>query len=160
MPTICASQYILVDSDGHRYRQTYPNLNITVLTTITTAKQFNFTKDQFDYLIDNRVFNKLSWPKISTKNCVVIFDHSPLLKYLTVAEIINELDVVSTRYNPNTILLQSSLFFIDDRRLSDRFYNLVNIKIKNYVVEKFYYDTLTTKLMIQFKIKNFNVDTN
>ena len=157
---IVADQYLLVDCCGQQYCENYPDLNIITLETITTAKQFNFTKDQFDYLIDNRVFNKLSWPKISTKNCVVIFDHSPLFKYLTVAEIINELDVVSTRYNPNTILLQSSLFFIDDRRLSDRFYNLVNIKIKNYVVEKFYYDTLTTELMIQFKIKNFNVDTN
>lgn len=157
---IVADQYLLVDCHGQQYCKNYPDLNIITLETITTAKQFNFTKDQFDYLIDNQVFNKLSWPKISTKNCVVIFDYSPLLKYLTVTEIINELETVSERYSPNTMLLQSSLFFIDDDRLTDRFYNLANIQIKNYVVEKFYYDTCNTELIIQFKIKNFNANTN
>jgi hypothetical protein len=157
---IVADQYLLVDCRGQQYCKNYPDLDIITLETITTAKQFNFTKDQFDYLIDNRVFNKLGWPKISTKNCVVIFDRPPLLKYLTVAEIINELTTVSQRYNPNTILLQSSLFFIDDDRLKDRFYNLVDIQIKNYVIEKFYYDTHTTELIIQFKTKNVDADTN
>ena len=157
---IVADQYLLVDCRGQQYCKNYPDLDIITLETITTAKQFNFTKDQFDYLIDNRVFNKLRWPKISTENCVVIFDYSPLLKYLTVAEIINELETVSEQYSPNTILLQSSLIFIDDNRLTDRFYNLVDIQIKNYMVEKFYYDTNNTELMIQFEIKNSNADTN
>ena len=157
---IVADQYLLVDCRGQQYCKNYLDLNIVTLETITTVKQFSFTRDQFNYLIDNRVFNKLSWPKISTKNCVVIFDHSPLLKYLTVAEIINELTTVSEKYSPNTILLQSSLFFIDDNRLTDRFYNLVDIQLKNYVVEKFYYDTTVTELTIQFKIKKSNDNPN
>jgi hypothetical protein len=103
---------------------------------------------------------KRHWPKISTTDCAVIFDHSPVLKYLTVPEIINVLETVSDRYCPAIILLRSSLFFIDDCRVNDRFYNLVDIKIKNYVVEKFYYDTPTTELMIQFKIKHNNDNTN
>tara|TARA_R110000822_G_scaffold14173_8_gene50148 strand:+ start:1370 stop:1942 length:573 start_codon:yes stop_codon:yes gene_type:complete len=157
---IVADQYLLVDCRGQQYCKNYPDLNIITLETITTAKQFNFTKDQFNYLIDNQVFNKLNWPKISTKNCVVIFDYSPLLKYLTVLEIVNELEKVSVRYSPNTILLQSSLIFVDDHRLLDRFYNFVNIKIKNYMIEKFCYDTHTAELIIQFKIKNSNANTN
>ena len=157
---IPADQYLLVDCRGPEYCKKYPNLNIITLETMTTAKQFGLSRDQFNYLIDNRVFNKLSWPKISTKNCVIIFDHSILFKYLTVSEIVNELETVSDQYCPSIILLRSSLFFIDDNRLTDRFYNLVNIQIKNYVVEKFYYDTPTTELMIQFKIKNLNDNPN
>jgi hypothetical protein len=157
---IMADQYLLVDCRGQQYCKIYPELNIVTLETLSTAKQFGFTRDQFDYLIDNQIFNKLGWPKISTKNCVVIFDHSPLLKYLTVTELVNELNKVSQQYSPRTILLQSSLFFIDDSRLKDRFYNLVDIKVNNYVVEKFYYDTQTIELIIQFKIKNVNADTN
>jgi hypothetical protein len=148
------SEYLLVDCNQAQYRKKYPNLNIVLLTTLSTAKQFNLSRDQFDYLIDNRIHNDLHWPKISTTSCAIIFDYSILLKYLTVPEIINVLETVSGQYSPTIILLRSSLFFIDDSRSVDRFYNLVDIKIDNYVIEKFYYDTLTTELMIQFKIKH------
>jgi hypothetical protein len=155
-----ASEYLLVDCDQEQYRKKYPNLNIVLLATLSTAKQFNLPREKFDYLIDNQIYNDLHWPKISTTDCAVIFDHSPVLKYLTVPEITNVLETVSSQYRPATILLQSSLFFIDDCRMTDRFYNLVNIKIENYVVEKFYYDTPSTELMIQFKIKNSHDNTH
>ena len=100
------------------------------MATLSTAKQFNLSREQFDYLIDNQIYNNLHWPKISTTNCAIIFDHSPVLKYLTVTEIINVLETVSDRYGPSIILLRSSLFFIDDCRANDRFYNLVDIKIE------------------------------
>lgn len=154
------TEYLVVDGRGDQYRKKYPNLNIVLLATITTAKQFNLSRDQFNYLIDNQVYNNLNWPKISTKNCAVIFDYAPLLKYLTVPEIVNALEMSSAQYQPDTILIQSSLFFIDDPRITDRFYNLVNIQLKNYVVEKFCYDTKTTELMIQFKIKKTYDHTN
>lgn len=153
-------EYLLVDCNQEQYCKKYPNLNIVVLATLSTAKQFNLSQEQFDYLIDNQIYNDLHWPKIPTTDCAVIFDHSPLLKYLTVTEIINVLETVSVQYCPATILLRSSLFFIDDCRMADRFYNLVDIKIENYVVEKFYYNTLTTELMIQFKIKHSYDNTN
>jgi hypothetical protein len=146
------SEYLLVDCNQEQYRKKYPNLDIVLLTTLSTAKQFNLSRDQFDYLIDNR--NDLHWPKIPTTSWAVIFDYSILLKYLTVPETINVLEDVSVHYSPAIILLRSSLFFIDDYRSVDRFYNLVDIKIDNYVIEKFYYDTPTTELMIQFKIKH------
>jgi hypothetical protein len=154
------TEYLLVDCDRSLYQKKYPNLNIVLLSTLSTAKQFNLDRTQFDYLIDNQVYNNLHWPKISTTNCAVMFDHSPMLKYLTVPEIITVMETVSTQYRPAIVLLRSSLFFIDDDRLADRFYNLVDIKIKNYIVEKFYYDTPTTELMIQFKIKNSHDNTN
>jgi hypothetical protein len=154
------TEYLLVDCNQEQYCKKYPNLNVVVLATLSTAKQFNLSREQFDYLVDNQIHNNLHWPKISTTNCAIIFDHSPVLKYLTVPEIINVLETVSDRYCPAIILLRSSLFFIDDCRVNDRFYNLVDIKIKNYVVEKFYYDTPTTELMIQFKIKHNNDNTN
>jgi hypothetical protein len=77
-----------------------------------------------------------------------------------VLEIVTELETVAKRYRPARILLQNSLLFIDDNRLQDRFYNLIDIQIKNYVIEKFYYDTATTELTIQFKIKNSDDNTN
>jgi hypothetical protein len=157
---LLVTEYLLVDCNQEQYCKKYPNLNIVLLTTLSTAKQFNLSRDQFDYLIDNQIYNNLHWPKIPTTNCAIIFDHSPVLKYLTVPEIINVLETVSDRYCPAIILLQSSLFFIDDCRVNDRFYNLVDIKIKNYVVEKFYYDTPTTELTIQFKIKHNNDNTD
>ena len=131
-----------------------------ILETLSTAKQFKLGQKQFDFLIDNQIYNNLTWPKINTNNCAVIFDQSPLLKYLTVAEITASLEKLADRYCPNTVLLQSSLFFIDDNRLGDRFYNLKDIQIKNYVVEKFYYDTTTAKLTMQFKIKKIYDNTN
>jgi hypothetical protein len=153
-------EYLLVDCDPEQYRKKYSNLNIVLLATLSTAKQFNLSRAQFDYLIDNQIYNNLHWPKIPTTTCAVIFDYSPLLKYLTVPEIITVLETISDRYRPAIILLRSSLFFIDDCRMADRFYNLVDIKIENYVVEKFYYDTPTTELMMQFKIKHSYDNTN
>jgi hypothetical protein len=153
-------EYLLVDCDQEQYRKKYPNLNIVLLATLSTAKQFNLSREQFNYLIDNQIYNDLHWPKIPTTNCAVIFDHSTVLKYLTVPEIITVLETISDRYCPAIIMLRSSLFFIDDCRMTDRFYNLVDIKIENYVVEKFYYDTLTTELTIQFKIKHNNDNTD
>jgi hypothetical protein len=157
---LLVSEYLLVDCDQEQYRKKYPNLNSVFLATLSTAKQFNLSREQFDYLIDNQIYNNLHWPKIPTTNCAIIFDHSLVLKYLTVPEIINVLETVADQYCPAIILLRSSLFFIDDCRVNDRFYNLVDIKIENYVVEKFYYDTPTTELMIQFKIKHNHDNTN
>jgi hypothetical protein len=157
---ISADQYLLIDCCGLAYRQKYSNLNTVVLETVTTAKQFKLAREQFDYLVDNRIHNNLTWPKINTTNCAVVFDHSPIFKYLTESEIVDALEKLADRYCPVTILIQSSLFFIDDSRLKDRFYNLATIQLKNYVVEKFYYDTQTTELMMQFKIKKTHDNTN
>lgn len=153
---ISADKYVLIDCRGQEYRLQYPDLDITVLETFLTAKQFKLSTDHFDYLIDNQIHNKIGWPKINfnaVDKCAIVFDHSPLLRYLTVSEIIESLQALSEKYCPYTILIKSSLFFIDDDRLKDRLCNLVNIQIKNYVVEKFYYDTQTTELLIQFKTK-------
>jgi len=158
--TVSAEQYLLIDCVGAEYRKKYPNLTIVAVETMTTVKQFKLTSDQFDYLIDNRVYNQLTWPRISTSCCAVIFNHSPLFKYFTVPEIVTELEAVYKKYNPNIILFQSSLLFIDDNRIQDRLYNLINIQIKDYVVEKFYYDTVTTELSIKFKIKSLYDSTN
>jgi hypothetical protein len=161
LPTICADQYVLVDCDGRQYCAQYPNLNITVLTTITTAKQFRLPRNQFDYLIDNQIFNSIKWPTLSIKNkCAVIFDYSPLIKYLTVPEIVTILETIANQYRPGVILIRSLLFFIDDDRMSDRFYNLINIKVDNYVVEKFCYDATSGEFLVQFKIKNVYDYTN
>ena len=158
LTAISADQYLLVDCRGNEYRQKYPDLNIVILETLSTAKQFKLERKHFDFLIDNQIYNDPTWPKINTNNCAVIFDWSPVFKYLTVSEIVMSLEKLADCYNPITILLQSSLFFIDDNRLGDRLHNLVDMQIKNYVVEKFYYDTVSTTLTIQFKIKKIYDD--
>jgi hypothetical protein len=153
LPAHGADQYLLIDCRGQDYKNKYPELDIVILETIFTAKQFQLGRDKFDYLIDSRTHNAPTWPKITTKNCMLVFDHSPILKYLTVEEISSVLESCTRMYQPSVVLLVSSLFFVDDDRMRDRLDGLVGIKIKNYVVEKFSYDTKKIELIIQFRLK-------
>lgn len=153
LASLSASQYVFADCRGYEYRQKYHDMNIVVLETLTTAQQFGLSRENFDYLIDNRAFNRIVWPKIKLQDCMVIFDHSPMLKYLTATEMVHTLESMAELYAPDKILLNSSLFFIDDERTVDRFYDLTRIRIKHYVVEIFYYDTQKTKLTMQFRAK-------
>lgn len=148
-----ADQYIIIDSNGMGYRKKYLDKNITLLVTITTAKQFKLTQKSFDKLIDNQIHNKINWPQLSTKDSVVIIDYSPLFKYLTISEINEALENMSVCYQPKKILFNANLAFIDDDRNADRFNNISKLSIAGYVVERFTYDSIVGRLRIDWKSK-------
>jgi hypothetical protein len=149
--TIPAENFVVVDAfRGQQYREKFPQAHIIVLETLSNAKQFRLQKNQFDYLIDSRIFNQISWPQLPKTNNVVILDQVPMLKYLTVQEIKDTLEAMCLRYHPGRVIFRSLVWFIDDDRLQERLDQLCMINIKNYVVKKFYYDTGPGTLEIDF----------
>jgi hypothetical protein len=142
---------ILVDCCGAHYRTQF-NKNIIVLETIETAKNFALTKVNFDQLIDNRSGTQIIWPTITDLMApVLIFDRSPMLKYLSLADLCNTVSDAAEKYQASVIVLRHHLFFVDDSRVVDRFYNFCNFKIKNYCIEKFSYDTKQLEYWIELR---------
>lgn len=133
---------ILVDSCGWYYQKFFPDADICSIEPLLTAHQFKLNSDQYDRLIDNQKDNaRLVWPSINCIADTVVFDRSPLLKYRTIEQIAELVSDMAKKYLPNRIILRSSLVFINDTRLCDRFYNFYKLRIANYVVEKFDYDS-------------------
>ena len=131
---------VVIDCCGSYYR-THFDKNVIVLETIKSAKEFGFAKNQFDKLIDNRDGQPTIWPILSVLAPVLIFDRSPMLKYLSMEDLCSAVSVAAEKYQAASIVIRHHLFFVDDSRLVDRFYNFCNFKIKNYCVAKFLYDT-------------------
>lgn len=144
---------LLIDCCGWHYKNWFTKNIIISLENIKTAKEYKLSTDKFDKLFDD----KGVWPKLSVKNPVVVLDRSPLLKYLTIEQLCSVLESLVSRYDPAVFVVRTSLLFVDDNRLVDRFYALSNIHIKNYVVEKFYYNV--EKLMLEIKFARvINID--
>jgi hypothetical protein len=141
---------VVIDCCGSHYR-THFDKNIIVLETIRSAKEFGFSKNQFDKLIDNRDGQPLTWPALSISAPVLIFDRSPMLKYLSLEDLCSTVSVAAEKYQAVSIVIRHHLFFVDDSRLVDRFYNFCNFKIKNYCVTQFLYDT--RQLTYSFELK-------
>ena len=151
LSTIPAGNFVVVDAyRGQQYREQFPQARITVLETLDNAKQFRLRKNQFDYLIDARNHNQISWPKMPRDNSVVILDQVLMLKYLTVQEIRDTLENMCTLYDPCRVIFRSFIWFIDDNRLQERLDQLCMIRLKNYVVKKFLYNTELGTLEIDF----------
>lgn len=142
---------VVIDCCGSYYRALFDK-NIIVLETIKAAKEFNFSKNQFDKLIDNRNDGQpLIWPSLSVSTPTLIFDRSPLLKYLSIEDLCDTVSVAAEKYQAESIVIRQYLLFTDDSRLVDRFYNFFNFKIKNYCVTQFLYNT--QQLTYSFKLK-------
>jgi hypothetical protein len=141
---------VVIDCCGSHYRTQFDK-NITVLETIRSAKEFNFSKNQFDKLIDNRDEQPMVWPTLSVTAPVLIFDRSPMLKYLSPEDLCSTVSVAAEKYQAALIVIRQHLFFVDDSRLVDRFYNFCNFKIKNYCVTQFLYDTQQLVYSFEFK---------
>lgn len=141
---------VVIDCCGSYYRTQF-NKNITVLETIRSAREFGFSKDQFDKLIDNRDGQPLGWPTLSVTAPVLIFDRSPMLKYLSLADLCSTVSAAAEKYQAASIVIRQHIFFVDDSRLVDRFYNFCNFKIKNYCVTQFLYDTQQLVYSFEFK---------
>jgi hypothetical protein len=147
------SQYIVIDSNGIAYRKKYPEKNIILLESISTAKQFKLSRQCFDKLFDNQIYNRITWPSLDTDDHVVVIDQAPIFKYLTITETVDTLNNIGNRYRPKQILFNVNPMFIDDDRTGDRFNNICKISIDDYMIEQFIYDPVCNQLTIKWKSK-------
>tara|TARA_R110000868_G_scaffold214205_1_gene464307 strand:- start:630 stop:1190 length:561 start_codon:yes stop_codon:yes gene_type:complete len=141
---------ILIDCCGAYYKTLFQQ-NIFVLETVNSFKEYKFSRDQFDKLIDNQIDGHIKWPTINILTPVLIFDRSPLIKYLDINNLCHLVSNAAEQYQASNIVLRQKLCFVDDARITDRFYNFYNFKIKNYCIEKFLYNVNTNECHIQLK---------
>ena len=153
LDSIDQSTIILIDCCGWHYKKLFPQKSIIGLETIKTVKDFELDRTYFDRLIDNQADNRIGWPSLTASKCAVVFDRSPLLKYMTLEQISDILDKISNKYMPDIIVLEQSLLLVNDTRLIDRFYNIAGLAINNYIVSKFNYDTNKMHLSVRFQKK-------
>ena len=97
--------------------------DVIILETIRSAKEYKFSKDQFDKLIDNQQDNNIMWPTVNVTAPVLILDRSPLLKYQDIPSICKIISQAAEKYHAIKIVVRHKLIFVDDVRTTDRFYN-------------------------------------
>lgn len=141
---------MLVDCCGAHYKTLFQQ-DVFVLETVRSFKEYKFSRDQFDKLIDNQIDELVRWPTVDILSPVLIFDRSPLLKYLSIGNLCRLVSVAAEQYQAINIVIRQKLCFVDDTRVTDRFYNFYNFKIKNYCIEKFLYNVNNGQYHIQLK---------
>ena len=144
------NECILIDCCGWHYRNLFQHKKIISLETFKTAKQFNLGIDRFDKLIDDRTDLQITWPELDLIDATLVFDRSPILKYRNIDNLTDILTAAIGQYKAKHLILNMNIMFIDDDRLTDRFYNMTEIRILNFTVREFAYNTSTNKLFIQW----------
>ena len=145
------SSYVLADCCGWYYKTLWPDLTIFGLETLNSIKEYKFERSKFQGIIDSRNYANIKWPNINVSNCALIFDHSVLLKYRTVEDIVHIILAAAKKYQPKIIVFRSLTMFIDDPRLNDRITELSKILIPEFVVTAVSYNE--TNLTMEFKRK-------
>ncbi len=142
---------IAIDCCGWYYTQVFQK-KLIMLETLNTAKSFQFSREQFTKLIDDRN-DKLVWPKLpSLRDPVVLLDRSNILRYQTMPEFKYLTHEIIKCYNPIKVIIRGNLCFIDDSRLEDRLHTWFDFfPIKNYVSAKFVYDTNTMTYAVDLR---------
>jgi len=138
--SIDADNIITVDCCGWHYKRTFAEKNVLSIDPIKAALEFKLPKDKVYKFVDNRTDHVLQWPTLNVDNCAVVFDRSPLLRYLTIDQLNTVLNDVQQQYQPKFIVTRLKSMSIDSDRLIDRFYSMCNIQIKDCVVEQFHYN--------------------
>ena len=142
---------VLVDCCGWHYRNVFPNNNVKSLETVKSAMQFKLDRQLFDKLINDQQDHYIGWPDLNTVDPVLIFDRSPMLKYRSIPELTKILTDAVEKYHASELVVNLTTTFIDDVRLTDRFYNLSSINIKDFTVREFMYDANSNKLFMHVK---------
>ena len=142
---------VLVDCCGWHYRDLFPNNNIISLETVKTALEFKLDPGKFNKLIDNQQDDQINWPTVVCVDPVLIFDRSPMLKYCSVSSLVDVLSDAVKKYQASQLVVHLHTMFIDDPRLTDRFYNFSNICITGFIIKEFVYNSNNDKLFIHFK---------
>lgn len=142
---------VAIDCCGWHYRDLFFEKTVLSIDPIKTALEFKLPKNKIYKLIDNRHDNDLIWPVFDAGDCTVLFDRSPILKYKTLSQLKSIFDTVMQTYNPRFLIVRLNTVFIDSNRLTDRFYELSSITVKNSVVKEFHYNTYVNELYICFE---------
>lgn len=145
---------VLIDCCGWHYRNLFPNNNIKILETVKNALQFKLDRSTFDKLINDQLDHHIGWPELNTVSPVLIFDQSPMLKYRSISNLNKLLNDAVENFHASELIVNLNTTFIDDTRLTDRFYNLSNISISNFIIVEFTYNANSKKLFIHTKRKN------
>ena len=154
---IDVNNIIPIDCCGWYYKNVFPEKNVLPIDPIKTALEFKLAKDKIYKLVDNRFNNTLNWPKFFVDNCAVIFDRSPILKYLTLEQLTKLFNNVQQTYQPKFLIARLNLMVIDSSRLTDRFYDLSTIRVDNTIVDQFHYNVDRDYLYMCFR-KKLNYD--
>lgn len=149
-----SNECVLIDCCGWHYRNNFPNSKIICLETVKSALQFKLDKSKFDRLVDDQQDFAFGWPSLQVADPVLVFDRSAMLKYRSIDDLVSILSNAVETYHANRLLLNLNTLFVNDNRLSDRFYNLTTISIPGFVVEEFVYAASSTKLFIHFRRKH------
>ena len=145
---------VLVDCCGWHYRNIFPNNNIKILETVKSALQFKLDRCMFDKLINDQQDQHIGWPELNTIDPVLVFDRSPMLKYRSIPDLNNLLNIAVEKYHASELVVNLDTTFIDDTRLTDRFYNLSSISVNDFTVREFMYKVSSNRLFIHAKRKH------
>lgn len=145
------SSYVFADCCGWHYKTLWPDLTIFGLETLNSIKEYKLERSKFQGIIDSRDYSNIKWPNVNAFDCALIFDHSGILKYRTIEDIINVISSAAEKYQPKIIVFRSLTMFIDDPRLTDRFVELSKILIPGFVVTAVSYYEIN--LAMEFKRK-------
>ena len=147
------SVIVMIDCCGWHYKNLFPKKSIIGFETFKSISLFKLDKTYFDKIIDNQRDNRIGWPNLVIDNCAIIFDRSPMLKYISVEQISTILNNVAIKYLPSTIVLKQSLIFTDGPRLLDRFYEIVKLSIDGYIVKTVEYYSEENYWYVKFQKK-------
>ena len=147
------SVIVMIDCCGWHYKNLFPKKSIIGFETFKSISQFKLDKTYFDKIIDNQRDNRIGWPNLVIDNCAIVFDRSPMLKYISVEQISTILNNVAIKYLPSTIVLKQSLIFTDGPRLLDRFYEIVKLSIDGYIVKTVEYYSEENYWYVKFQKK-------
>ena len=147
------SVIVMIDCCGWHYKNLFPKKSIIGFETFKSISQFKLDKTYFDKIIDDHRDNRIGWPNLVIDNCAIVFDRSPMLKYISVEQISTILNNVAIKYLPSTIVLKQSLIFTDGPRLLDRFYEIVKLSIDGYIVKTVEYYSEENYWYVKFQKK-------
>lgn len=142
---------VAIDCCGWYYRKLFLEKTVLFVDPIKTALDFKLPKDKIYKLVDNRKDDVLVWPKFEVSDCIVLFDRSPILKYKSLSQLTSVFDTVVNTYQAQFLVVRLSTVFVDSNRLTDRFYDLASLKVKNFVVKQFDYNTYSNELYVCFE---------
>jgi len=151
---INVNSIIPIDCCGWYYKHMFPGKTVLPIDPVKTALEFKLPKDKVYKLVDNRMNQVLNWPKFFVDDCAVVFDRSPILKYLTIDQLITLFNNVQQTYQPKFLIARLKLMFIDSNRLTDRFYELATIQVNHTVINQFHYNADNDYLYICFRKKS------
>ena len=142
---------VIVDSCGWFYQQVFPNADIHKMESLYMCKNVSMGKEKIDSIYDDQNFEKLKFPSRNFPGCVVIIDHSPILKYRSALQMQEVLTDLTQSTQAELLHIRLPLWTTDDYRFSDRLHELVNIIPKNYVTTEFLFNINSGLIGAKFK---------